>query len=121
MREAYIWFKANWWLPLASILVVMSYFAGNKGKSALKDMLKAQKDDYETQLRVMREQRLKEKKILEDYQKSLKLLQEKHRVREEEIKFENRAELMETIEKNKDKPVEEIADDFAKRFGLEKV
>lgn len=121
MQKAWLWLKANWWLPFGAILVVVSYFAGNSGKTSLREMMKAQREDYETQLRVLQETRAKEKKILEDYQKSLKLLQEKYKVREEEIKFESRAKLMETIKKNEQKPVEEVADDFAKRFGLKKV
>ena len=121
MREFWIWFKTNWWIPFASILVVVSYFAGSRGKRSIKDMMKAQKEDYEAQIKVLNEKREKEKKILEDYKKSLHLLQEKHKVKEEEIKFENRAKLMKTIEENEEKPIEEIADDFAKRFNLERV
>lgn len=63
----------------------------------------------------------KKKKILENYKKSLQLLQERYKVKEKEIKKANREELKKTIEENKDKPVEEIADDFAKRFGLERI
>lgn len=121
MQKFWIWLKTNWIVPFAATLVVISYFAGNQGKTSLKEMMKAQKEDYETQLRVLEEKRAKEKKIMEDYKKSLQLLQEKHKVREEEIKFENRTKLMETIKKNEEKPIEEIADDFAKRFNLERV
>lgn len=121
MQEAWIWLKANWWVPLASVLVLISYFAGSRGKKSVKDMMRAQREDYEAQIKALHEQRAKEKRIMEDYKKSLELLQEKHRVKEEEIKFENRAELMETIKKNEEKPIEEIADDFAKRFNLERV
>ena len=121
MQKFWIWLKTNWVVPFAAALVVVSYFAGNQGKTSLKEMMKAQKEDYETQLRVLEEKREKEKKIMEDYKKSLQLLQEKHKVKEEEIKFENRAKLMETIKKNEEKPIEDIADDFAKRFNLERV
>lgn len=121
MQKFWIWLKTNWIVPFTAALVVVSYFAGNQGKTSLKEMMKAQKEDYETQLRVLEEKREKEKKIMEDYKKSLQLLQEKHKVKEEEIKFENRAKLMETIKKNEKKPIEEIADDFAKRFNLERV
>ena len=101
MQKFWIWLKTNWVVPFAAALVVISYFAGNQGKTSLKEMMKAQKEDYETQLRVLEEKREKEKKIMEDYKKSLQLLQEKHKVKEEEIKFENRAKLMETIKKKK--------------------
>ena len=121
MQKCWIWLKTNWVIPFSALLIVISYFAGNQGKTSLREMMQAQKDDYETQLRVLEEKRVKEKKILEDYKKSLELLQEKHKVKEEEIKFENRAKLMETIKKNEEKPIEEIADDFAKRFNLERV
>jgi FKBP-type peptidyl-prolyl cis-trans isomerase len=121
MIKFWTWLKANWWVPFASVVVIISYFAGNSGKQGLKDMLQAQRDDYETQLKVLREQREKEKKILENYKKSLQLLQERYKVKEKEIKKANRQELKKTIEENKDKPVEEIADDFAKRFGLERI
>ena len=63
----------------------------------------------------------KEKKIMEDYKKSLEILHQKYKVREKEIKRVNRAELKKTIEENEKKPIEEIADDFAKRFNLERV
>ena len=69
MIKFWTWLKANWWVPFASVVVLISYFAGNSGKQGLKDMLQLRK----------------------------------------------------TIEENKDKPVEEIADDFAKRFGLERI
>jgi len=121
MQKFWIWLKTNWIVPFAAALIVISYFAGNQGKTSLKEMMKAQKEDYETQLRVLEEKRAKEKKIMEDYKKSLQLLQEKHKVKEKEIKKANRAELKKTIEENKDKPIEEIADDFAKRFNLERV
>ena len=94
---------------------------GGRGNASLKAMMQAQKDDYEAQLKILEENRMKEKKIVEDYEKSLQLLQEKHKIKEEEIRFENRAKLMETIKENQNKPVEEIADDFAKRFNLERV
>ena len=121
MQEAWIWLKANWWIPLASILVLVSYFAGSKGKKSVKDMMRAQREDYEAQIRALHEQRVKEKKILEDYKKSLELLQQKHKIKEKEIKRVNRAELKKIIEENEEKPIEEIADDFAKRFNLERV
>ena len=121
MEKLWIWLKANWVVPFTAAIVIVSYFAGSKGKTSLKEMLKAQREDYEAQLKLLEERREKEKKILEDYKKSLQLLQEKHKVKEEEIKFENRAKLMETIKKNEEKPIEEIADDFAKRFNLERV
>lgn len=84
-------------------------------------MMDSQKKDYENQLKVKDAQRLKEKKIMKDYQESLRVLQEKHKISEEKIKFESRAELMETIKKNEEKTVDEISDEFAKRFGLKKV
>lgn len=121
MQKFWIWLKTNWVVPFAAALVVISYFAGSQGKKSLKEVMKAQKEDYEMQLKILEEKREKEKKIMEDYKKSLQLLQEKHKVKEEEIKFENRAKLMETIKKNEEKPIEEIADDFAKRFNLERV
>ncbi len=103
---------------MASIFLLLGYFAGSRGKTRVKQMLEAQKKDYENQLRVKEDQRKKEKKIMEDYRKSLEILQEKHKVKEEEIKFENRAELIKTIEENDDKPVSDITDDFAERFGF---
>ena len=121
MQKFWIWLKTNWVVPFAALLVIISYFAGSQGKTSLKEMMKAQREDYEAQLKLLEERREKEKKILEDYKKSLHLLQEKHKMKEEEIKFENRAKLMETIKKNEEKPIEEIADDFAKRFNLERV
>ena len=121
MHKAWLWLKANWWLPFGAILVAVSYFAGNSGKASLRDMMKAQREDYETQLRVLEETRAKEKKILEDYKKGLQVLQEKYKLKEKQIEKKSRAELKKAIEENKDKPVEEVADDFAKRFGLKKV
>jgi hypothetical protein len=121
MEKLWVWLKTNWVVPFAAILVVISYFAGSQGKTSLKEMMRAQREDYEAQLKILEDKRAKEKKIMEDYKKSLQLLQEKHKMKEEEIKFENRAKLMETIKKNEEKPIEEIADDFAKRFNLERV
>ena len=121
LEKFWIWLKANWWIPFVSVLVLVSYFAGNRGKTNIKDMMRAQREDYEAQIRALHEQRAKEKKIIEDYKKSLELLQQKYKVKEKEIKRVNRAELKKTIEENEEKPIEEIADDFAKRFNLERV
>lgn len=106
---------------MVSIFLLLGYFAGSRGKTRVKQMLEAQKKDYENQLRVKEDQRKKERKIMEDYRKSLEILQEKHKVKEEEIEFENRAELIKTIKENDEKPISDIADDFAKRFDLKKV
>lgn len=106
---------------MVSIFLLLGYFAGSRGKTRVKQMLEAQKKDYENQLRVKEDQRRKERKIMEDYRKSLEILQEKHKVKEEEIEFENRAELIKTIKENNEKPISDIADDFAKRFDLKKV
>ena len=106
---------------MVSVFLLLGYFAGSRGKTRVKQMLEAQKKDYENQLRVKEDQRKKERKIMEDYRKSLEILQEKHKVKEEEIEFKNRAELIKTIKENDKKPISDIADDFAKRFDLKKV
>ena len=121
LEKSWAWLKSYWWLPLVSIFLLLGYFAGSRGKTRVKQMLEAQKKDYENQLRVKEDQRKKERKIMEDYRKSLEILQEKHKVKEEEIEFENRAELIKTIKENDEKPISDIADDFAKRFDLKKV
>ena len=118
---AWTWIKSYWWLPFASIFLLLGYFAGSRGKLQVKKMLEAQKKDYENQLLVKEEQRKKEKKIMEDYRKSLEILRDKHKIEEEKIKSESKEELIETIRENREKPISDVADDFAERFGLKKV
>lgn len=121
MEKTWLWLKTNWVIPFSALLIVVSYFMGGRSTANLKAMMQAQREDYETQLRLLEEKRAKEQKILEDYKKSLTILENNYKVKEKQIVKKNRAELKKTIEENKDKPVEEIADDFAKRFGLERV
>ena len=121
LEVAWTWVKNYWWLPLASFFLLLGYFAGSRGKVQVKKILEAQKRDYENQLRVKEEQRQKEKKIMEDYRKSLEILKEKHEIEEEKIKSESKKELIETIRENREKPISDVADDFAERFGLKKV
>ena len=64
MQKCWIWLKTNWVIPFSALLIVISYFAGNQGKTSLREMMKAQKDDYETQLRVLEEKRAKERRYL---------------------------------------------------------
>lgn len=121
LEVAWTWVKNYWWLPLASIFLLLGYFAGSRGKVQVRKMLEAQKRDYENQLRVKEQQRKKEKKVMEDYRKSLEILKEKHEIEEQKIETETKKELIETIRKNREKPISDVADDFAKRFELKKV
>lgn len=121
LEVAWTWLKNYWWLPLASFFLLLGYLAGSRGKVQIKKMLEAQKKDYENQLRVKEEQRKKEKKVMEDYRKSLEILREKHKIEEQAIESEGKKELIETIRENREKPISDVADDFAERFGLKKV
>lgn len=121
LEKSWAWLKSYWWLPLASFFLLLGYFAGSRGKAQVKKVLEAQKRDYENQLRVKEEQRKKEKKIMEDYRKSLEILKEKHEIEEQKIEAESKKELIETIRENREKPISDVADDFAERFGLKKV
>ena len=120
-EKSWAWLKSYWWLPLASFFLLLGYFAGSRGKVQVKKILEAQKRDYENQLRVKEEQRQKEKKVMEDYRKSLEILKEKHEIEEQKIEAESKKELIETIRENREKPISDVADDFAERFGLKKV
>ncbi len=116
-KKAWTWLKHYWYWPVILVLLALSIFSGKASREKLFNLLDKQKKNYEKEIQIVKEASEKASKekttIAEKYVKEIKKIEEDHDLKVEDLEEEKQKELVETLEKNKNKP-ENLAKEIAK-------
>jgi len=116
-KKAWIWFKHYWYWPVIVLLLLFSLATGASMKNKLFGLLFRQREQYEKELEIVtsanEEKDLKKEKVVEAHKEELEKIEKDHDVKIEDLEKEKHAELVTTIEENKDSP-DKLAEEIAK-------
>ena len=116
-KKAWTLLKHYWYWPVILVLLALSIFSGKASREKLFNLLDKQKKNYEKEIQIVKEASEKASKekttIAEKYVKEIKKIEEDHDLKVEDLEEEKQKELVETLEKNKNKP-ENLAKEIAK-------
>ena len=98
-KKIWTWLKHYWYWPVILILLAISMLSGKASREKLFNLLDKQKKNYAT--------------ISEKYVNEIKKIEEDHNLKVQDLEEEKQKELVETLEKNKNKP-ENLAKEIAK-------
>ena len=116
-KKAWTWVKHYWYWPVIILLLLVSIFSGRSSREKLFNLLSKQKENYEKEIQIVKEESEKASKektsIAEKYVEEVKKIEQEHDLKVKDLEEEKQKELADTIEKNKDKP-EDLARAVAK-------
>ena len=116
-KKIWTWLKHYWYWPVILILLAISMLSGKASREKLFNLLDRQKKNYEKEIEIVKEASEKASKekttISEKYVNEIKKIEEDHNLKVQDLEEEKQKELVETLEKNKNKP-ENLAKEIAK-------
>ncbi len=116
-KKVWAWIKHYWYWPVIIVLLVCTVLSGRTSRKKLLDLLSRQKENYEKEIKTIKEisEKASQEKtsIAKDYAKEVKKIEEEHEIKIDDLKEEKQKELEETIKSNKDKP-NKLAKEVAK-------
>tara|TARA_R110000796_G_scaffold144119_3_gene260840 strand:+ start:1964 stop:2389 length:426 start_codon:yes stop_codon:yes gene_type:complete len=119
-KKIWTWVKHHWYWPVIIVLLLMSLLTGSSSRKKLFSLLDKQKENYEKELQIVKETTKerdeKKTKIFEKHLKEIKKIEDDHNFKVKDLEQEKQKELVDTIEKNKDRP-EDLAIEIAKILG----
>ena len=127
LKKAWAWIKAHAWAPILFLLGVIGFllFVITKNSAflaAVLDAAKGSRESYKKEIDLLNESHKKEaeekSKILEEYNKNLKVLEEEYAARNEALGSEKKKELKKLIEEGYNDP-DKLARELARLYGLE--
>ena len=121
-KEVWVWLKNYWYWPVLVTLFLITFFTGSKLRNKFFDLLFKQREKYDQELGVLRRaSEEKEKKVLdvvENHSEELKIIEEEHKIKVDELEKKKQDELIDMVKKNKDKP-EKLAAELARILSAE--
>ena len=127
LKKAWVWIKTHWYLPilfLAFIVALLVWAIARNGAfmATLFDVWESSRASYDEQLAVLegthKKETEKRDKIIKEYNKNLKNIEEEYEGLTEEMAIEKKKALDELIEKGYGDP-DELAKKIAELYGLE--
>jgi len=118
LKKAWAWLKAEWWLPVGLLLLLIGYTTGIVNTGAIKEMFIKRNKSHEEEVKVIEKQREEEREIIKMSAEAQKALAEKFAEDKEKLTREHKKEIKKLAEEarvNKD----EFGRKFAEKFGLE--
>ena len=116
-KKLWTWLKHHWYFPVIIVLIIITGFAGRSSRQKLFGLLEKQKENYEKEIQVVKEaaeEASKEKnKVAEKFVEDLKIIEDQHNIKINELEKEKQEELKSTIEEKRNKP-DELAKDIAR-------
>ena len=125
-KKAWIWTKTHWYLPILFLLFIVALLiwaiARNGAFMAtLFDVWESSRASYDAQLAVLegvhKEESEKKDKILEEYTRNLKRIEEEYDGRGETLARDKKKELQALVEEGYGNP-EELAQKLAELYGF---
>ena len=128
LKKAWVWTKAHCWLPILLLLMVVGfllYLITRNGAflATVVDAFEGSRESYKKEIDLLNEGHRKEaeekSKALEEYTKSLKILEEEYAKRNEELDSKKKKELKKLVEESYNDP-DRLAQELARLYGLER-
>ena len=116
-KKIWTWTKHHWYWPVIIVLLVFSTIAGTRAKEKMFGLLLKQRENYQKEIEII-EKANKEKDeqkevVVSEYKEEVNKIEKEHNIKLEELEEEKQKDLVDTIEKNKDKP-DNLAKEIAK-------
>jgi len=116
-KKIWTWTKHHWYWPVIIVLLVFSTIAGTRAKEKMFGLLLKQRENYQKEIEII-EKANKEKDeqkevVVSEYKEEVNKIEKEHNIKLEELAEEKQKDLVDTIEKNKDKP-DNLAKEIAK-------
>lgn len=127
LKKVWVWTKTHWWAPVLFLLMVVGLllFALTKNSAfltAVIDAYEGSRESYKKEIEVLNETHKKEaeekSRVLEEYNKNLKALEEEYANRNETLGSEKKKELKKLVEESYNDP-DMLARELARLYGLE--
>tara|TARA_Y100000034_G_scaffold99361_1_gene122013 strand:+ start:3343 stop:3759 length:417 start_codon:yes stop_codon:yes gene_type:complete len=127
LKKAWAWMKAHAWAPILFLLGVIGFllFVVTRNSAfltAVLDAAQGARESYKKEVDLLNESHKKEaeekSKVLEEYNKNLKVLEEEYANRNEELDSKKKKELKKLVEESYNDP-DKLARELARLYGLE--
>tara|TARA_R110000824_G_C14875162_1_gene642733 strand:- start:231 stop:635 length:405 start_codon:yes stop_codon:yes gene_type:complete len=121
-KKVWTWLKHYWYCPVIIVLLILSTIAGTSSREKLFGLMLRQKENYEKELQIVKktaeETDKKKTEILSKHTKEIEKIEKEHDIKVKELEEERQAELVATIEKNRNNP-EKLAEEIARILSAE--
>ena len=121
-KKAWAWFKYHWYWPVIILLLLFSTITRSNLKHKLFDLLDKQKEDYEKEIKIVKETAKetdkKKTEIFTKHIEEIKRIEEEHEVNLESLGKDKQKELIEILERNKERP-DRLAEEIAEILNAE--
>ena len=127
LKKSWAWMKAHAWAPILFLLGVIGFllFVVTRNSAflaAVMDAAQGSRESYKKEVDLLNESHKKEaeekSKVLEEYNKNLKALEEEYANRNEELDSKKKKELKKLVEESYNDP-DKLAKELARLYGLE--
>ena len=121
-KKVWTWLKHYWYWPVIIVLLIISALTGTSSREKLFGLMLRQKENYEKELQIVKktaeETDKKKTEILSKHTKEIEKIEKEHDIKVKELEEERQAELVTTIEKNRNNP-EKLAEEIARILSAE--
>ena len=121
-KKVWTWLKHYWYWPVIIVLLIISALTGTSSREKLFGLMLRQKENYEKELQIVKktaeETDKKKTEILSKHTKEIEKIEKEHDIKVKELEEERQAELVATIEKNRNNP-EKLAEEIARILSAE--
>ena len=91
-KKAWTWLKHYWYFPVIILLLIFGTVAGRSSRRKLFGLLEKQKENYEKEIQVVKEAAKEvsesKTKVAEEFVEEIKLIEEEHEVKIEDLEKE---------------------------------
>jgi len=127
LKKAWAWTKAHFWVPIMLLLLLVGFllYLLTRNGAFLTTVIEAfdgSRENYKKEIEYLNESHKKEaeekSKALEEYNKSLKTLEEEYASRNETLSSDKKKELKKLVDEGYNDP-DKLAREIARLYGLE--
>ena len=121
LKATWVWLKTYWQVPFMVVWTIAVYVLSRRNTDALLEVLQAKRKSYDEQIEIIRqhhnEELVERDKIIEQYKRTIVLIEEKYKKEEKVLKTKEKKKIKEIVEKSKGEP-DVIKAEIEKSFGF---
>tara|TARA_R110000824_G_scaffold395911_1_gene597022 strand:- start:31 stop:450 length:420 start_codon:yes stop_codon:yes gene_type:complete len=121
-KKVWLWLKTYWYIPAVLIYTIALWVLFRRNGAAALDVLRASKESYEAQIKVMEEAHAQEiearDNALAQYELIIAAIEEEYAANRETLSRDKRKKIKEYIDKYGEDP-EELARIIEEKFGIQ--
>ena len=110
IQQFWAWAKKNWKATALAVWSIMVWLLSRRSSKAAIELMEANKESYEAQIKSLKEQRKIEKEKVEElhlkYQEALVKIEEKYNKKEKDLSIKQKSKIKKIIKQAKENPVE---------------